>query len=263
MSSALAHSPRSPARPGRSRKWAVLAVSIAAAATLFAARALAEADVALKGLDIRRTGLIPRYPADRVCPPITSLYASWDDVDGSQREEPHSGVDLGRLGDEILAPGPGTVVSAWKANWGWGEEGALLLRHSREELGLKHGPKFYYSEFDHLRYDEISHFKEGARVERGAKLATVFRPGGRGRYLPEVHWEVWQVEDGDANKWGANEFGGRNWTNDTAHLVDPLYMLSLNALRNQDGSVDIPLADLDEDDPSFRGFTYIFRCHPK
>ena len=64
------------------------AVSVAAAVTLFAARASAEADVALKGLDIRRTGLIPRYPADRVCPPMTSLYASWDDVDGSKREEP-------------------------------------------------------------------------------------------------------------------------------------------------------------------------------
>ena len=261
MSSAHAQPP-SRARRGRSRKWAVLAASIAAV-TLFAAHAAAEADVALKGLDIRRTGLIPRYPADRACPPMTSLYASWDDVDGSKREEAHSGVDLGRLGDEILAPGPGTVISAWKADWGWGEEGAILLRHSRDDLGLKHGPKFYYSEFDHLRYDEISHLKEGAQVERGARLATVFRPGGNGRYLPEVHWEVWQVEDHDANKWGVNEFGGRYWTNNTAHLVDPLYMLSLNAPRNQDGSVDIPVVDLVADYSSFQGFTYIFRCPAK
>jgi murein DD-endopeptidase MepM/ murein hydrolase activator NlpD len=222
--------------------------------------AFAQIDAPLKGLDIKKTGLIPRYPSDTVCPALTSLYASWDDVDGTKRHEIHSGVDAGRLGDEILAPAPGVVIASWKANWGWGEEGAILIRHRREDLGLTEGPKFYYSEFDHLHYDDVRSTPEGTRVERGAPLAKVFRPGGKSRYLPEVHWEVWQVDDDTATKWSLNEFGGRLWTNKTAHLVDPLYMLSLNSPPSEDGSVDLPIFDEDESYGTFRGFTYIFAC---
>jgi hypothetical protein len=87
----------------------------------------------LRGYDVSKTGLTPRYPSNHSCSPLTSFYASWDDVDGTKREEPHSGLDGGRLGDPILSPGPGKVVAAWKANWGWGEEGAILIQHSREE----------------------------------------------------------------------------------------------------------------------------------
>ena len=110
----------------------------------------------MEGYDLHKTGLIPRYPDDYNCSPLTSLYASWDDVDGTRRDEVHSGVDGGRLGDPILAPASGEIRAAWKANWGWGEEGALLLRHTREELGLQHGPEFFYSEFDHLRLRDAS-----------------------------------------------------------------------------------------------------------
>ena len=241
----------------------VIAFAVAAALMVAAGNALSQADGPLKGLDIKKTGLVPRYPADLVCPPLTSFYASWDDVDGTKRDEPHSGVDAGRLGDDILAPGPGVVVAAWKANWGWGDEGALLIQHRRQDLGLATGPKFYFSEFDHLRYDEVRAFQEGARIERGAPLGTVFRPGGKSRYLPEVHWEVWQVEDEDATRWSLNEFGARHWTNKTAHLVDPLYMLSLNAPGNEDGSVDIPVFEGELSYGAFRGFTYIFPCRDK
>jgi murein DD-endopeptidase MepM/ murein hydrolase activator NlpD len=229
-----------------------------------AGTAFSQVEALRKGLDIKKTGLLPRYPKDRSCPPITSFYASWDDVDGSKRDEPHSGVDAGALGDEILAPGPGVIVAAWRANWGWGEEGAILIRHRREDLGLSSGAKFYYSEFDHLRYDEVRAIQSGSRVERGTPLATVFRPGGKSRYLPEVHWEVWQVEDDDATKWSQNEFGGRYWTNKSGRLIDPLYMLSLNAPANHDGSVDIAIFDENDDYAGFLGFTYIFPClsHP-
>jgi murein DD-endopeptidase MepM/ murein hydrolase activator NlpD len=242
-------------------KNAVISFSIAAVLTLAADNTFSQIDAPLKGLDIKKTGLIPRYPSDLVCPPLTSFYASWDDVDGTKRHEPHSGIDAGRLGDEILAPGPGVVVAVWKANWGWGDEGAILIRHRREDLGLTNGPKIYFSEFNHLRYDEVRPIQEGTRVERGAPLATVFRPGGKSRYLPEVHWEVWQLDNEDFIKWSINEFGGRYWTNKTAHLVDPLYMLSLNAPAHEDGSVDIPVFDREEDYGAFRGFTYILPCH--
>jgi murein DD-endopeptidase MepM/ murein hydrolase activator NlpD len=220
----------------------------------------ARADAARRENKLKRTGLIPRYPADRICPPITSFYASWDDVDGTRRREPHSGVDAGGLGDIIIAPAPGTIIAAWKANWGWGDEGALLIRHSRAELGLASGPEFYFSEFDHMRFADVEKLHEGSRVDRGQSLGIVSRPGGNSRYLPEVHWEVWQVDDADANKWSLNELGTRVWKNKTAHLVDPLYMLSLNARPHQDGSVDINVFDPQGDYRGFKGFTYIFPC---
>jgi murein DD-endopeptidase MepM/ murein hydrolase activator NlpD len=241
----------------------IITLSIAAALAVGAEAALSETDVARKGLGIKRTGLIPRYPPGLSCPPMTSLYASWDDVDGTQRDEPHSGIDAGRLGDQILAPAPGVIRAAWRANWGWGDEGAILIRHSREDLGLSSGPEFYYSEYDHLRYEDVRNFVENARVERGAPLATVFRPGGNSQYLPEVHWEVWQVKDDDLTIWKVNQFGGRYWTNKSADLIDPLYMLSLNAPPNDDGSVDLQIFDAEADYRTFRGFTYIFPCRNK
>jgi murein DD-endopeptidase MepM/ murein hydrolase activator NlpD len=212
----------------------------------------------LKGVDIQPTGLVPRYPRTRECSPLTSFYASWTDVDGSKRDEPHSGVDGGRLGEPILAPARGVVAAVWRANWGWGQEGALLIRHAREELGLHDGTKYYYSEFDHLKYEDIRSIVEGAVVERGERLAYVFRPGGERRYLPEVHWEVWEIEDDRLTMWHTNKFGGQYWLNKTGHLIDPLYMLSLNAPVGEDGSVDIPAYDPDQDYGGFRGFTYIF-----
>jgi murein DD-endopeptidase MepM/ murein hydrolase activator NlpD len=171
-------------------------------------------------------------------------------------------VDAGSLGDQILAPAPGVVIASWQANWGWGQEGAIILRHRREDLGLTTGPAFYYSEFDHLRYAETRTIPQGRFIERGQPLATVFRPGGNPRYLPEVHWEVWQVEDDDETKWLINKFGGRYWVNSTARLIDPLYMLSLNDSADEDGGVDLPIFARTENYVDFRGFTYIFSCHP-
>lgn len=206
--------------------------------------------------------LIPRYPGDRDCSPITSPFSSWDDVDGGKRDDPHSGIDLGRLDETVMAPAPGTVIAVWRANWGWGEEGAMLLRHSKADLGLEYGPNFYYSEFDHLRYDEIANVAVGRRVARGEPLAHVFRPGGDPGYLPEVHWEVWSIADDAATVWSHNEHGGLAWHNDTGHLVDPLYMLSLNGTIAADGSVPIHAFDAAHDYRRFRGFTYILPCPP-
>jgi len=224
--------------------------------------------IASKGADIgeaemEKAGLTPNYPADRSCSPLTSLYMSWIDVDGSRRDEQHSGVDGGRLRDPIFAPAPGVITAVWQANWGWGLEGALIIRHSRTDVGLQDGPEYYYSEFDHLRYAEIRSTAVGKRVERGEQLATVFRPGGKRRYLPEVHWEVWTVDDDSATTWSENKFGGQFWENETADLIDPLHMLSLNAPPSTDGSVDIPVFDPGRDYHEFRGFTYILPCPEK
>ena len=214
----------------------------------------------LNGADMDEPGLTPNYPADNNCSPLTSLYMSWIDVDGSRRDERHSGVDGGRLRDQIVAPAPGVIAFVWQANWGWGLEGALIIRHSRADVGLQDGPEFYYSEFDHLRYSEIRSTALGKRVERGDKLATVFRPGGKRRFLPEVHWEVWTLDDDSATTWNINKFGSPFWENQTANLIDPLYMLSLNAPPRTDNGVDIPVFNPLHDYREFRGFTYILPC---
>jgi len=216
----------------------------------------------LKGYGVEETGLLPQYPKGFSCPPLTSLYASWIDVDGSRRDEIHTGVDGGRLGDWILAPGPGIIKRAWNANWGWGPEGALLVAHTKQDLGLGDGPELYYSEFDHLKLSEVMSFQEGQRVARGQRLAHVSRPGGDGEYLPEVHWEVWEVRDDSATKWSTNSHGAEHWTNSTAHLIDPLYMLGLDRIL-EDGSVPITPFSRRASYRAFRGFTYIFPCTPQ
>jgi len=212
-----------------------------------------------KGHDITPTGLTPQYPAGFNCSPLTSLYASWIDIDGSRRREAHAGVDGGRLGDGIVAPGPGTVVAAWHANWGWGREGALLISHTRAELNLTDGPELYFSEFDHLNYRDIARFDRGQKIARGERLARVFRPGGREVYLPEVHWEVWEVADDDLT-WRENKFGGQYWVNQSARLIDPLSMLARDTPPSEDGSVALVPFVEGRDYGEFRGFTYILPC---
>ena len=216
-----------------------------------------------KGYDISATGLLPVYPEDYACSPLTSLYASWIDVDGARRDEIHSGVDGGRLGEPILAPAPGTVRAVWKANWQWGDEGALLMRHGREDLNLDNGPPYYYSAFYHLKYDDVKNFKAGQRIERGQKLAKVFRPGGKSYYLPEVHLEVYEVRDDSALTWNTNKYGAPDWDNDTARLIDPLYMMALHAPPDDDAHVEVKPFDQGFDFGGFPGFSYILPCRKK
>lgn len=213
------------------------------------------------GYDIAWTGLVPVYPDGYHCSPLTSLYASWIDVDGSKRDEAHSGVDGGRYGEDVLAPADGTVVAAWQADWGWGPEGSLLILHGPRDANLDGDGPSYYSAFDHLNYDEVARYRKGERVSRGQKLATVSRPGGQSRYLPEVHWEVWELSDTDDRLlvWGVNEEGKPSWTNSAARLVDPLYLLSLQD-RPKDLGVPIRPNDAGEAARRPMGFSYILPC---
>ena len=216
-----------------------------------------------KGYDITRTGLTPRYPENMSCSPLTSFYASWTDVDGTRRDQAHSGVDGGRLGDAILSPAPGRVVALWRANWGWGEEQALLIRHTADDINLKgHEDLVYYSEFDHLDLNEKIALSPGDKVARGQRLAAVFRPGGNKDYLPEVHWEVWEADAESPLSWRKNKVGGPYWLINGARLVDPLYMLSLHGVVHEDLNVDIAPYQPSADYSRFVGFTYILPCHP-
>ena len=219
-----------------------------------------ESDTVRKGYDISQSGLMPIYPKGHACSPLTSLYASWLDIDGTHREEIHSGVDGGRLGEWIIAPAPGTVRAVWEANWGWGKEGALLLRHRAADMNMKgSGPPYYYTVYDHLDYAEISGIKVGQDIARGQRLARVQRPGGNPEYLPEVHWEVWEVTT-DLLRWKQNKHGGLEWRNPRARLIDPLFMLGVNDPPRDGRSVSIVPFEAGRDYKTFRGFTYIFEC---
>lgn len=243
------------------RHFATAAMFAALLLLLVGGASPAQTDAATKDAPMHRP-LTPLYPPDRACSPLTSLFSSWDDIDGSKRDAPHTGVDGGRLGDAILAPAPGVVIAVWRADWGWGPEGALMIRHSKEDLGLTEGPDTYYSEFDHLRYDEIRRTRVGKKVKRGDVLAHVYLPGGDPQYLPEVHWEVWSIGNDDETDWDKKEDGGKYWTNETGHLIDPLSMMSLNAPARDDNKVVITPFDAKRDYRGFRGFTYILPCPP-
>jgi hypothetical protein len=211
----------------------------------------------LKGYGRRPTGLVPVYPDGVPVPRLTSLYGSWTDVDGSMRDEAHSGVDGGDLGDMILSPARATVVASWIADWGWGEEGALLLLHTRSDLNLSRGAPFYYSAFYHLNADDVAGLREGDVVERGQVFARVWRPGGKRRYLPEVHWEVYEVDDPDVLYWITNEQGYPAWDNDTSELIDPLYLM--RPARPTGGRLEVPIVPFDAERKGtpYSGFTYI------
>lgn len=217
-------------------------------------------DSQLKGYDIVATGLKPQYPGGYRCSRLTSLYASWIDVDGTRREERHSGVDGGSLGDAVLAPAPATVRRVWVADWGQGHEGALLLAHTREDLGLSSGPLLYYAEIDHLKYEEISGFKQGERLARGERIASVFRPGGKRQYLPEVHLEVFEVGDDGALTWRTGEHGTEYFENPSARLIDPLYLLSLEERPTRHREAPIQPFEAQRDYTGFKGYTYFLPC---
>ena len=217
----------------------------------------------LKGYDIKPTGLTPVFPTGYACSPLTSLYASWIDVDGTRRKEQHSGVDGGRLGDPVLAPATGTVRRAWVADWGWGHEGALLVIYTREDLNLTTGPELYYAAFYHLKYRDISDLKEGQRIARGQRLAKVFRPGGKRMYLPEVHLEVYEVTNDTEFFWGRMKVGTPYFDNPSAHLIDPLYMLSLEVRPTEDREVLIQPFERGRNYDNFKGFTYFLPCRKR
>lgn len=212
---------------------------------------------ALKGYGRKPTGLVPAYPDGVSVPRLTSLYGSWTDVDGSMRDEAHSGVDGGELGDMILSPARATVVASWIADWGWGEEGALLVLHARSDLNLSRGAPYYYSAFYHLNADDVSGFREGDVIERGQVFARVWRPGGDRRYLPEVHWEVYEVEDPDAIYWVTNDQGYPAWDNDTSELIDPLFLM--RPARSTGSQMEVPIVPFEtgRNEETYRGFSYI------
>ena len=70
---------------------------------------------------------------------------------------------------------------------------------------------------------------------------------------------MWEGTAGSRITWKRNKFE-RYWTDPTARLVDPLYLLSLNEPPRDDLNVDIHPYDPDRGSSQFSGFTYILPC---
>ncbi|MEH6632243.1 MAG: M23 family metallopeptidase [Halopseudomonas aestusnigri] len=216
----------------------------------------------LKGYDATPSGLIPVYPTQLLCPQLSSLYGSWEDVDGSNREERHVGVDGGCLGDEILAPADGTLIAIWKRNRELGGDWSILIAHSPDDLNIKDEGSVYYSEFDHLRFEQLSHLNLNQRISRGQRIAFVDRPGGNRAYLAEVHWEVYEVPEADKNAiiWKIEGKGDVVWWNYSARLIDPLYFMPIEKTNDGHYLAHITPYSRNENYSSFVGFTYILGC---
>ena len=216
-------------------------------------------ETTIKGIGVKSTGLTPVYPSNYACSKLTSLYGSWTDVDGSRRSEPHCGVDGGRLGEEIYMPGPGIVQAAWETNFGWGLEGSLLILHRREDLNLDTGAPFYYSEFDHLKLEDIGRLVPRQDLARGQVIGFVSRPGNSPRFIPEVHWEVYEVWDPGKIEW-VEKRRKKYFLNKTAELIDPLFMLARHQGTLRNLCVEIRPFSTSENYDDFKGFTYILPC---
>ncbi len=163
----------------------------------------------LKGYDASPTILRPVYPNTHACSPITSLYGSWMDLDGTRRDERHVGIDVGEFGDIVLAPAAGVVMAIWETDHGWGKDWNVLIAHSAADLDMPDPTVTYYSEFDHLQYGDIKHLLIGETVMRGAEIGVVRHPGGNTQFRPEVHWEVYEVATARRNDltWKVDETG--------------------------------------------------------
>jgi hypothetical protein len=71
------------------------------------------------------------------------------------------------------------------------------------------------------------------------------------------------VADDDATRWHENARGRLNWSNRTAKLVDPLYMLAREPGTLEGHAVRIVPFRRGKDYSDYRGFTYILPCTRK
>jgi hypothetical protein len=78
-------------------------------------------------------------------------------------------------------------------------------------------------------------FQKGSAISKGISGSNGDRKsgrstarGGKPEYLPEVHWEVYEVIDDSAIEWKVGEYGTQVWTNEKSEIIDPRYLLSAN-----------------------------------
>lgn len=201
------------------------------------------------------------YSRDMNCGQITSGFGSVIDLDGTRRDQPHTGIDFGNLGDRVIAPADGTVRAIWRVTHDWGTDWNLLLTHTTSQLNFPARQVVYYTEFDHLQIADLSHLKVGNRVTRGSRIGTVRHPGNNPRFRAETHMEVYKIPLGkqNATHWRTNN-GRKYWFNPYAILLDPEYMLTRHEHAHPPGKTKIVLFDKRAEMDKFAGFTYPIQC---
>jgi murein DD-endopeptidase MepM/ murein hydrolase activator NlpD len=197
------------------------------------------------------------YPDGMACGRITSFFGSMIDLDGTRRKMAHTGIDLGNLGDGLIAPADGRVEAIWAVSHDYGTDWNLLLAHTPKQLNLPTRPVVYYVEFDHLQLRDMLHLKVGDRLKRGDPIGVVHSPGDNDRFRAEVHMEIFEIPEAklSGTKWH-NESDFKYWYNEAAQLVDPLNMLTLQPRSEPNIELFSPKADFG----TFAGFVYLIRC---
>lgn len=201
------------------------------------------------------------YPEGMKCGEISSGFGDVFDLDGARRDVRHEGIDLGNLGDPVIAPGDGTVLAIWAVHHKWGTDWNLLIRHSPEDLNLIEPGSIYVSELDHLQSRDMPMLKPGDRLSAGQIIGRVRHPGDNQRFAPEVHLELYRLPD---SAWGMTEWdetdGRRFWWNEAAELIDPLWMLTRQNSAEEGVPGRIHTYSSDPDTARIAGFVYPLLC---
>jgi len=204
---------------------------------------------------------VPVYPAGMKCGKISSYFGDTLDLDGTRRDVAHEGIDLGNLGDRVIAPANGTVLAIWAVHHTWGTDWNLLIHHTQDDLNMQKSGSFYVSEFDHLQKRNMPGLKPGDKIKAGQVLGRVGHPGKNPRFAPEVHLEVYRLPNGTWNKttWH-NADGIRYWWNDAADLIDPMWMLTRQNANRKSSTSNIQLFNGSPNAPKNVGFVYPLLC---
>jgi murein DD-endopeptidase MepM/ murein hydrolase activator NlpD len=163
------------------------------------------------------TGLVPLYPKDAKCEPISSGFADTTRYDGSKRAERanfglHEGMDLSLpIGTPIIAIASGTVINKRHGGLLIGNE--VFMRHSPEDTGLK---VWTFSKYKH--FSKMTTLKVGDKVAMGDVIGPSGNTGTVGGYYgkrgyPHLHVSVYM-----------NETGGYKIENGRVMIEDPHYV---------------------------------------
>lgn len=147
-----------------------------------------------------RTGLVPVFPKDAKCTPISSPFASPTRYDGSRRAPwadfgLHGGMDLSlHIGTPILAVFDGTVINKRSGSRLIGNE--LMVRQSPADTGFK---VWTFTTYKH--FSKVPKVKVGERIKRGEVIGLSGNTGTTGghfgsRGYPHLHMSAFMNADG-------------------------------------------------------------------
>lgn len=204
---------------------------------------------------------IPVYPPNLTCGQITSGFGSMRDLDGSLRNAPHVGIDLGEAGDVVVAPADGVIGAIWQVEHEFGADWNLLLVHTPDDLNMPDESVVFYTEFDHLQRDDMPNFGVGDKIHRSDPIGVVRHPGNNSRFRAEVHMEVYAlpVSRQSDTQWH-DDNGIRYWQNESADLTDPLIMMSRHMAKIVNHRVELVVAVPHAFSAEFQGFVYPLLC---